>query len=96
MVDRKGLVHTGYLFSAANFAAMASVNEGNVVLASAKTNFLAAMALGDEAVFEAQAMQTTTRKRNVLVIGKLGNVKIFEGEFATVVLDRHVLSLHLT
>jgi acyl-CoA thioesterase len=95
VVDKKGLVHTGFVFSAANFAAMAAVNKPNVVLGVARCNFLAPLKVEDEVIFEATAQQTTTRKRNVMVIGTLSDVKVFEGEFAAVVLEKHVLSLQL-
>ncbi|MGE4296037.1 MAG: hotdog domain-containing protein [Campylobacterales bacterium] len=94
-VDKKGLVHTGFVFSAANFAAMAAVNKPNVVLAVARCNFLAPLKVEDEVIFEASALQTTTRKRNIMVVGSMNDVKVFEGEFAAVVLEKHVLSLHL-
>ncbi len=95
VVDKKGLVHTGFVFGAANYAAMAAVNKPNVVLGVARCNFLAPLKVEDEVVFEATAHQTTTRKRNVMVVGKLSDVKVFEGEFAAVVLEKHVLSLQL-
>ncbi|GHS89988.1 hypothetical protein FACS189487_11200 [Campylobacterota bacterium] len=95
-VDRRGLVHSGFVFAAANFAAIAAVNKPNVVLAVAKCNFLAPLKVEDEVIFEARAMQNTTRKRNVIVTGTiLSKIKVFEGEFAVVVTDRHTLSLQL-
>lgn len=94
--DEMGLVHGGFTFSAADFAAMAAVNHPNVVLVGAKTRFLAPMKVGDEAIFEAKASHTTTKKRDVSVTAVVNGIKIFEGEFATVVLDRHVLKMSIT
>ncbi|MDD5716744.1 MAG: hotdog domain-containing protein [Sulfuricurvum sp.] len=93
--DEVGLVHGGFIFSAADFAAMAAVNEPNVVLASCSCLFLAPVRVGDIVVFEATEHQKEGRKRNVTVRGFVHEIKIFEGEFKTVVTERHVLRLDL-
>jgi len=93
--DEVGLVHGGFIFSAADFAAMASVNEPNVVLASCNCLFLAPVRVGDSVTFEATEHQTEGRKRNVSVRGFVHEIKVFEGEFKTVVTERHVLRLDL-
>lgn len=93
--DEVGLVHGGFIFSAADFAAMASVNEPNVVLASCNCLFLAPVRVGDSVTFEATEHQTEGRKRNVTVRGFVHDIKVFEGEFKTVVTERHVLRLDL-
>lgn len=93
--DEVGLVHGGFIFSAADFAAMASVNEPNVVLASCNCLFLAPVRVGDSVMFEATEHQTEGRKRNVSVRGFVHEIKVFEGEFKTVVTERHVLRLDL-
>lgn len=95
VVDEKGLIHSGFIFSSANYAATAAVNSPHSVLAVSKANFLAPLTLNDVVIFKAKAMQTEARKRVVEVIGYLHDVKVFEGEFSIVVLERHVLSLHL-
>lgn len=93
--DEVGLVHGGFIFSAADFAAMASVNEPNVVLASCNCLFLSPVRVGDSVTFEATEHQTEGRKRNVTVRGFVHEIKVFEGEFKTVVTERHVLRLDL-
>ena len=93
--DDVGLVHGGFIFSSADYAAMLAVNEKNVVLASSTIQFLAPIRVGDEIRFEAQVRHKEGRKRNVRVIGISKEVKVFEGEFKTVVTDRHVLRLNL-
>lgn len=94
-VDKMGLVHGGFIFSAADFAAMAAVNEKNVVLAASKCEFLAPVKVGSIVEFTSQVRQKDGRKRIVQVEGKLGNVKVFTGEFKTVITERHVLKLDL-
>lgn len=93
--DDLGLVHGGFIFSAADFAAMAAVNDKNVVLASAQTQFLAPVKVGDSVIFEARVRQKEGRKRNVKVTGHVLDIKVFEAEFSTVVLERHILKLRL-
>lgn len=94
-VDRRGMIHTGFIFGSANFAAMAAVNAPTAIPVVSKTNFLAPLSINDEAVFEARALQKDTRKRTVHVIGYVHNIKFFEGEFTVVVLEHHPLSLKL-
>lgn len=93
--DSVGLVHGGFIFSAADFAAMAAVNEPNVVLAGANCQFLAPVRVGDEVVFEAKVRHSEARKRNVIVTAYSYDVKVFEAEFKTVVTEKHVLKLSL-
>ena len=93
--DEVGLVHGGFIFSAADFAAMAAVNDPNVVLASCNCPFLSAVRVGDVVTFEASEHQKEGRKRNVSVKGFVHEIKVFEGEFKTVVTERHVLRLDL-
>ena len=93
--DDVGLVHGGFLFSAADFAAMTAVNERNVVLASSICQFLAPVRVGDFVIFEAKERQKEGRKRSVYVTGSVLDIKVFEGEFKTVVTDNHVLNLTL-
>jgi len=93
--DDLGLVHGGFIFSAADFAAMAAVNEPNVVLASSNNLFLAPVRVGDKVVFEATEHQKEGRKRTVSVKGYVHDIKVFEGEFKTVITEHHILRLDL-
>jgi len=93
--DDVGLVHGGFIFSAADYAAMVAVNEPNVVLAGCNCMFLAPVRVGDKVVFEAQEHQKEGRKRNVTVRGFVHDIKVFEGEFKTVITEHHVLRLDL-
>ncbi len=93
--DDVGLVHGGFIFSAADFAAMTAVNERNVILASSACQFLAPVRVGDHVTFEAHERQKEGRKRAVYVTGSVLDIKVFEGEFKTVVTDNHVLNLTL-
>jgi acyl-CoA thioesterase len=94
-VDQMGLVHGGFTFSAADFAAMAAVNDPNVVLVSSECRFLSPVKVGDTVTFEAKERYHESRKRRIHVVGKFKDVKVFEGDFLAVVLDRHVFKLKL-
>ncbi len=95
IADEVGLIHGGFIFSAADYAAMASVNEPNVVLASSNCLFLSPVRYGDVVEFEATEHQKEGRKRNVTVRGYVHEIKVFEGEFKTVITEKHVLKLDL-
>lgn len=95
VADEVGLIHGGFIFSAADFAAMAAVNERNVVLVGSETQFLSPVKLHDEVNIVARVRHKEGRKRNVHVEGHVLDIKVFEGEFKTVVTERHVLKLHL-
>ncbi len=94
-VDEMGLIHGGFTFAAADFAAMAAVNDPNVVLVSSECRFLSPVKVGDRVVFEAKELYRESRKRKIHVIGTFEDIKVFEGEFMAVVLERHVLKLKL-
>jgi len=95
VADNQDLIHGGFIFSAADYAAMAAVNERNVVLVASDCQFLSPVKLGDIVNFDARVRHKEGRKRNVHVVGKVLDIKVFEGEFKTVVTERHVLKLKL-
>jgi len=95
VADDVGLVHGGFIFSAADYAAMLAVNEPNVVLVGSDCQFLSPVKFHDEVIFKAKVRHKEGRKRNVHVEGYVLDIKVFEGEFKTVVTERHVLRLKL-
>ncbi len=95
VVDSYGLIHGGFIFGAADFAAMAAVNEKNVVLVQSECQFLSPVKLGDVVHFKAQVRHQEGRKRSVHVRAFVLDIKVFEGEFMTVITERHVLKLKL-
>ena len=91
-VDEEGLVHGGFIFGAADFCAMATVNEPYVVLARVSNcEFLAPVEVGDIVEFNGKILLKDKRKVDVSVEGYLEQIKVFEGLFGCVVLDKHVL-----
>ena len=95
VVDGMGLIHGGFVFGAADFAAMAAVNEKNVVLVSSQCEFLSPAKIGNIIKVVAQVRHQEGRKRNVHVRAYVHDVKIFEGEFMTVITEKHVLKMKL-
>jgi len=90
--DAYGLVHGGFVFGAADYAAMLAVNAPNVVLAGAEVKFLAPSRVGDFLVFDAAVQDPDARKIKVDVVGKDSNDTVcFEGTFTCVVPAKHVL-----
>lgn len=89
--DDRGLVHGGFVFGAADHAAMLAVNDPNVVLGQADTRFLAPVSAGQVVVLVAERTEVRGRKHTVKVTGMAGEKDVFEGTFTCFVLDKHVL-----
>ncbi|MCB9674165.1 MAG: thioesterase [Alphaproteobacteria bacterium] len=89
--DDRGLVHGGFVFSAADYAAMVAVNDPNVVLGSADVRFVAPVSVGETVALAARVTGEKGRKRVVEVRGTVGERAVLEGTFTTFVLDAHVL-----
>jgi len=95
IADSLGLIHGGFVFGAADYAAMLAVNEKNVVLVASDCQFLSPVKYHDEVNFIAKVRNKEGRKRNVNVTAFVLDIKVFEGEFKTVVTERHILKLKL-
>ena len=90
--DEKGLVHGGFIFSAADYCSMLAVNHPNVVLAKAEVKFLKPAVVGEHIVFEGIVVEKNENKRTVEVQGKNEeNEIIFTGKFYCVITPKHVL-----
>ncbi|BCS87163.1 PaaI family thioesterase [Pseudodesulfovibrio sediminis] len=89
--DSRGLVHGGFIFGLADYAAMLAVNHPNVVLGSAETRFLKPSRVGDVLVARAQDQTPDERKHEVLVDVLCGEDTVFSGKFICFVTKQHVL-----
>lgn len=89
--DAQGLVHGGFVFGAADYAAMLAVNDPFVVLGAAETRFLKPVRVGDEVVAVASRVAHKGRKHTVEVTASVGSTVVMTGTFTTFVLDAHVL-----
>lgn len=90
--DARGLVHGGFTFGLADYAAMVAVNDPNVVLGAASTRFLGPVQVGETMRAEAQVFSVDGKKRLVKV-EVFTETKVMEGEFTCFVLPSHVLDL---
>jgi len=91
-VDERGLVHGGFTFGLADYAAMLAVNDPNVVLGATEVKFLAPVKVGDVMLAKAEVQQAAGKKRLVHCIVETDR-KIFEGVFTCYVLEKHVLDV---
>lgn len=89
--DRKGLVHGGFVFGAADYAAMTAVNDPYVVLGAASSKFTAPVKVGAVVLCKANVLSIKGKKREVTVQAFVNEKLVFEGNFTTFVLDKHVL-----
>ena len=89
--DASGLLHGGFVFGLADYAAMLAVNEPTVVLAAAEVRFLAPARAGDRLRAEAKVTEATPPKHTVHCVVTKAGVPVFEGDFDCRVPKRHVL-----
>ena len=91
-VDDQGLVHGGFVFGLADYAAMLAVNDPNVVLGAADVRFLKPVRAGETVTATATVESEGGRKRIVRVSAARGDTEVLSGTFTCFVLDAHVLS----
>ena len=89
--DDHGLVHGGFVFGLADYAAMLAVNEPTVVLASCECRFVAPVVVGDRIEAAAEVHSNDEKKRTVGVVVTRDRTMVFEGTFHCTVPTRHVL-----
>lgn len=89
--DEQGLVHGGFIFGLADYAAMLAVNEANVVLAEANVRFLKPVQIEDNLVAEAKLIHQEKNKAKVRTEVRKNGELIFVGDFLAVIPKQHVL-----
>jgi acyl-coenzyme A thioesterase PaaI-like protein len=90
--DDEGLVHGGFVFGAADHAAMLAVNHPLVVLASASCTFTAPVRVGETVRCTAERTAIDGRKHHVRVVATVDDRTVFTAEFLAAVPSRHVLA----
>jgi acyl-coenzyme A thioesterase PaaI-like protein len=90
-VDAEGLVHGGFVFGLADYAAMLAVNHPHVVLGSAEVRFSRPVAVGDLLVAVARRAAIEGRKHRVQVEVRRGDEVVMSGELTCFVLAGPVL-----
>jgi uncharacterized protein (TIGR00369 family) len=89
--DKSGLVHGGFVFGLADYAAMLAVNHPNVVLGSADVKFLKPVQVGEALEARASVQKVDGKKQLVEVVVNQGEDIVFSGGFTCFVLDAHIL-----
>jgi uncharacterized protein (TIGR00369 family) len=91
-VDDYGLIHGGFIFGLADYAAMVAVNQPTVVLDRSDVEFRRPAKVGD--ILRAEAEVDKVEKENKYLVKiqvYIGVEDIFYGKFECVVLETHVL-----
>jgi len=91
VVDGKGLVHGGFAYGLADYAAMLAVNHPNVVLGKSESRFIAPVRSGEKMRANATVETVDGTKRVVSVEIFVSDNKIYKGKYTCYVLDEHVL-----
>lgn len=91
-VDDYNLVHGGFIFGLADFAAMLSINHPNVVLGGSSNRFLKPVVAGEKVVATAILAREEGKKKIVEVTVTRGEDTVFTGEFTCFIPPKHVLA----
>ncbi|HEX9915353.1 MAG TPA: hotdog domain-containing protein [Candidatus Bathyarchaeia archaeon] len=90
-VDERGLVHGGFAFGLADYAAMLAVNDPYVVLGSAEVRFTVPVRVGEKMRAEARVESVEGKRRDVSVEVDVDGRRVLRGRMTCFVLGRHVL-----
>jgi acyl-coenzyme A thioesterase PaaI-like protein len=87
--DERGLVHGGFAFGLADYAAMLAVNDPYVVLGAAETRFLAPVRVGE--VLTARAVvESAEGKKRLVKCSVMTDREVLVATFTCFVLPKHV------
>jgi acyl-coenzyme A thioesterase PaaI-like protein len=89
--DAQGLVHGGFVFGLADYAAMLAVNDPFVVLGSADLRFTSPVRVGDIVEAMAEVTETKGKKQVVSVMARVMERVVMTGTLTAFVLEKHVL-----
>ncbi len=89
--DDRGLVHGGFTFGLADYAAMVAVNHPNVVLGGSEVRFTAPVRVGQRMEARARVGERKGSKSVVEVEVTVEGKKVMGGTFTTFSLEHHVL-----
>lgn len=90
--DERGLIHGGFTFGLADYAAMLAVNDPKVVLGAADSRFLAPVQVGEVMEARAEIVEEKGKKR-VVKCSVETDKPVFEASFTCFVLEAHVFDL---
>ena len=95
VADSQKLIHSGFIGSAAEYAALVVVNEANGMVFSVNSQYYACARSGDEITFTAKVRHSENRKREVDVVAKIHAIKIYEAKIIIVIPEYHPLKIQL-
>jgi len=90
VADSSGLIHGGFTFGLADYAAMLAVNHPNVVLGSAQVKFIAPVKKGDIMRANATVTKTEGKKTEVNVEINVEGLRVFAGILMCYTLEKQV------
>lgn len=91
--DENDIVHSGFIFNAASYAAMCLVNQPYSLIIKSEVQFLAPLEFGQEMTFIATIRHSNNKQYEVLVKGTLLDIKIFEASFHISIFDKQIFKL---
>ena len=93
VVDSYNLVHGGFVFGLADYAAMVAINEPTVVLGKAAVKFIKPVTVNDVLTAKAEIQHKKDGKKIIVAVVVSNDKKeiVFEGEFVCFVLEKHIL-----
>ncbi len=93
VVDEHGLIHGGFTYGLADYAAMLAVNHPNVVLGKSESRFVAPVRIGDTMRARATVTASEGRRMEVEVEVSVKAEAVYKGTFTCYILDKHVLDV---
>jgi len=90
-VDERGLIHGGFTFGLADYAAMLAVNHPNIVLGASRVRFLAPVRNNDVMLARALVVNREGKRRDVEVNVSVGDKEVLTGNMTCYILSKHVL-----
>lgn len=93
VVDDYGLIHGGFIFGLADYAAMLAVNKPTVVLGKSETKFIKPVKIGDKLTAYAKIVDNKEKKKKIVTVNVVNQYEeqVFEGTFVCYILIKHVL-----
>lgn len=92
--DESNLIHSGFIFNAANYAAMCLVNQPHAITIGSEVEFLAPVEFEQEMMFLATVKQSNNKKFEINVKGTLLDIKIFEAIFHIAVFEKQLFKIN--
>ncbi|WP_121036413.1 hotdog domain-containing protein [Helicobacter pylori] len=88
MVYEENFVHTGFVLTACNYAALCALNKRHSVVVSNNINFYAPLELNQEALIKAQVVQDGVKKAEIKIEAFVLDIQVLEGMIEIVVFDK--------